>query len=403
MSTILSDITTLIDDRRRDDTVNSITAEQRMRAVNSALDIWNTLHDWPWTIKGVNFNYNQGIDTYEMPVDDFKFDITIKPSKGSKVKEFWKVSENKFESAVTKVFRYSIANNEGKQYIRIKGAMGNRMTLNTATKYDENGTWVGAGAISDVTNDNYEGYEYPTSVAFLYEGTSGTLTNSTFNAIQAEMYKNRSNLYFRVEIPEITDLTSFSLKWGSSASDYYTATVTTDYVGEPFKVGWNTIRIPWANPTQVGTPDDLAISYLQVTIAYANDPGEVMFRIQDFFVSENVPITFRYYSNNMVYDVSGSTQMQKFNDVTATTDYPLWSGQWDAVTEQFVNSVLEIVFWMTGEYSDMEVARTKIQQIVEPLKARYPTQRRQTTFFITTDTNLMADGRRDNYLRRYGQ
>jgi hypothetical protein len=109
----------------------------------------------------------------------------------------------------------------------------------------------------------------------------------------------------------------------------------------------------------------------------------------------------RYYSNNMVYDVSASVPLQKFNDVTATTDRPLWSGQWDAVTETFINCALETVFWMTGEYTDISVARQKIADLLEPLKARYPSQRRKVSLFVTTDTNLMVSGRRDNYLPQF--
>lgn len=398
MSTTLSTITQLIDDKRRDSTENSMTSAQRLRAINSALNIWNSLHDWPWTINDVNFNYNAGIDTYPIPVTDFKFDVTLKPFKGEKVKEFWKVSENKFDSAITKVNRYCIANNAQKQYIRVKSNTGNQSQINTATAYDENGTWVGASAVSGVYTDEYEGFTWPSSVAFTYTGTSGTLTNSTMNPVQMDMFENRSNLYCDIYISDTSDLTSFSLKWGSSSTDYNTVTSTTDYLGEAFQVGWNRVKFAWNNVTTVGTPDVSAIDYLQLTIAYGSDPGGVLMRVQNFFVSENVPMTLRYYSNNMVYDVSAAAQTQVFTDVSATTDYPLWSGQWDAVTEQFVNSVMEIAFWMTGEYNDMTVAQNKIAEIVTPLKARYPTQKRQTSFFLTTDTNLNEGGYMRNYL-----
>lgn len=392
MATTLADITQLIDDKRRDSTENSITNAQRFRAINSTLNLWNSLHDWPWTIDDVNFNYNQGIDTYVMPTTSFKFDVTMKPYKGSKTTEFWKVSENKFDSAVTKPNRYAVVNKNQKQYLKVKGNFGNQAQIETATAYDNNGIWVGASAVSGVATDDYEGFTYPSSVSFTYTGTSGTLTNSTFNAVDLQMFKNRSNLYYDVYISETSNLTSFSLKWGSSSTDYYTVTSTTDYVGNTFVEGWNRIKFAWDNPTTVGTPVDTAVNYLQLTIAYSSDPGGVVMRTQNFFVSENVPLTLRHYSNNMVCDVSSATQLQVFNDVTATTDYPLWSGQWDAVTEQFVNSVMEVIFWLTGEYNDMTVARTKIAEIVEPLKARYPSQRRKTSFFVTTDTNLNEGG-----------
>jgi hypothetical protein len=259
--------------------------------------------------------------------------------------------------------------------------------IESATTYDGNGTWVGAGAIGSVSTDLYEGYSSQSSVKFRYTGTSGTLTNSTFNPVDLSMYKDRSNIYLDVNITEITNLTSFTLKWGTDASNYYTATVTTDYLGEAFKEEWVRLKFAWSSPTTVGTPTDSSIRYVQLTCAYASNPGGVVMRVQNLFASENVPMTLKYYSSNMVYDVSGAVKTQHFNDATATTDYPLWSGQWDAVTEAFINSCLEIVFWITGEYNDISVARQKIADIVAPLKERYPSQRRKPALFVTTDTN----------------
>lgn len=392
MATTLATLNALINDRRRDTTSNTIDMTgDGFRAINSALDIWSSLHDWPWTIKTVNFNYNPGIDKYALNsiASDFKSPLTIKPyKKDVSDRELWMVSQLKFDSATTKPNRFAVANENGIQYLRCKTQYGTSATIHSCTDYDDDGTWVGATAISNVGNDEYEGYSLPSSVKFDYSGTSGTLTNDSFSAVDLSSYKNRSNLYFDIYIPESTNLTGITLKWGSSNANYYQVTSTTNYVGESFSDGWNRVRFSWNSPTTVGTPVDSAIDYLQVTIAYSIDPALTDFRIQNFVISENVPLTLTYYSTNMVYDVSGATQLQKFNDAADTTDYPLWSGRWDTVTEQFVTSVLEIIFFMTGEYADMSISRNKIQEIVEPLKARYPSQVRYPATFITSDINL---------------
>lgn len=392
MATTLADLNTLINDRRRDSTANTIDMTTvGFRAINSTLDIWNSLHDWPWTVKDVNMNYNPNIDWYALDTiaSDFKSPLTVKPYKRDlRSQEYWMVSELKFDSAQTKPRRFAVATKSGVQYLRLKSCDGLWSTLNTGTQYDQNGTWAGATAISNVTNDNYEGFDLPSSIAFDYSGTTGTLTNSTMQSTDVRAYKNRSNLYFDVYIPVVTALTSFSLKWGSSSGNYYSVTTTTDYLGATFKVGWNRVKFAWNSPTVVGTPDDSAINYLQVTVAYSVNPSTSNFRVQNFFISENIPVVLTYYSVNMVYDVSGSAQLQKFNDATATTDYPLWSGKWDVVTEAFVNSVLEIIFWITSETTDMEAAQLKIAEIVNPIKSRYPSQRRYPATFAVTDTNL---------------
>lgn len=388
MATTLSDINNLINDRRRDTSSNSIDmTSDGFRAINSALQIWNEVHDWPWTIKTVNFNYNPGIYKYTV-ASDFKFPLTLQPFKPNMgLGNYTLVSPLKFPTSLYNQ-RFAVSNENGIQYLMVKGLDGNNATINTATAYDENGTWVGASAISNVGTNDYEGYTWPSSVSFDYSGTSGTLTNSTMSAVDLTAYQNRSNLYIDVYFPTVTSISSVSLKWGTDASNYYTVTSTTDYLGRSFSVGWNRIKFAWSSPTTVGTPTVTSIAYLQMTLAFSVNPSATGFYFQNVFISENVPLTLTYYSVNMVYDVSGSTQLQLFNDSSATTDYPLWSGRWDVATEPFINSVLEIIFWMTGEYSDMNVARQKIIEIVTPLKQRYPSQRRYPTLQFSTDTNF---------------
>ena len=391
MSTTLANLNSLINDRRRDNSSDSVDMlEEGFRAINSTLDIWNSLHDWPWCIKEVNFDYNPNITWYALDdiASDFKSAITIKPYKNiAKDKELWMVSQFKFDSATTKPRRFATSILGAEQFLRIKTVDGIWTTIETAATYNGNGTWVGASAISNVGTDNYEGFDLTTSTKFDYSGTSGTITNSTFNAVNLQSYKDRSNIYFDIFIPEIGNLTSISLKWGSSASDYYSASATTDYLGNSFIVGWNKVKFVWDSSIVVGTPVDTAIDYLQVTIAYSIDPVATNFRIQNFFVSENIPTTLIYYTVNMV-QTSGGVQSQKFSNSANTSDLPLWTGRWDMITEAFINSVLQIIFWMTGEITDMQIAQNKIAEIVEPLKRRYPSQVRKPATFIVTDTNL---------------
>ena len=388
MATALSDITNLVNDRRRDTSANSIDMTTvGFRAINSTIQIWNEIHDWPWTIKTQNFNYNPGIYTYTLP-SDFKFPLTIKNYKPNQLgAEYWLVSPLKFDSAI-QTRRFAISNIAGVQYLRMKSIDGNIATVNAATAYNQGGTWIGGGAISGVTTDNYEGFTYPSSVKFNFSGgTTGTLTNSTMTPMDLSAFKDRSASFFDIYLASVSNFTSITYKWGTDASNYYTVTVTSDYLGIAFAASiWSKMKFAWSSPTTVGTPTDTSIGYVQITLTYSVDPASTSYRFQNIIVSENVPIVLTYYSVNMV-STTGGSQSQLFASSGATTDYPLWSGRWDAATEPFINSVLEIIFWMTGEYNDMGIARQKIVDIVTPLRTRYPSQRRYPTLQFVTDTN----------------
>jgi hypothetical protein len=397
MSTTLGTIVQLAKDRIRDQTGQSIDFTQNgFRAINSTLQIWNEVHDWPWTIKNVNFNYNAGINTYQLDglISDFKYPLTLKYYKPQgKYQEYWMVSPLRFDSAYIYSDRFAIQNLAGVQTLRVKSNCGLSASINTATSYNSNGTWVGAGAISTVGTNNYEGYNLSSSVSFTFNGTTGTLTNSTFTALDLSIFQNRGNIYFDVYLPSVTNVTSFSLEWGSDASNYFSASMTTNYLGQPFAVGWNRLKASWSNiPTTVGTPVVTAINYVQLTMtcSMSTNVGQVLF--QNVFVAENIPITLTYYSTNMVTQASDSTQYQVFQNPANTSDFPLWSGRWDIAQEAFIDSLMQILFWMTGEFDDMQIAMSKIQDIIMPLKQRYPSQRRYPTMQIVPDINFQSGG-----------
>lgn len=387
MATTLDDINNLINDRRRDTTSNSINMTTvGFRAINSTLNIWNQIHDWPWTIKESDFDYNAGITEYTLPTD-MKYPLTLKEAKPPKTSEYTLLSPLKFDSDATHPKKFAISVVARTQTLRVKSNEGETASINTATSYNGNGTWVGASAISNVSTDSYE---YNTlkggSVKFDYSGTSGTITNSTQSAVDLTSFKERGTNYFEFYFPTVTNFTSITIKMGSDASNYWTNTITTDYLGNTPVTGWNTLSFNWS--TSVGSPDASAIDYIQLTVAYGSSTTATAFRFQNFFASVNVPMTLTYYSTNMVYDTSGSTQLQIFNDSSATTDYPLWSGRWDAVTETFINTVLETIFWITGEYTDKAEAEKRIVDLTASLRSRYPSQRRYPTVSISQDINL---------------
>lgn len=387
MATDLAYLNTLIDDRRRDTGTGSIDMTTvGFRAINSTLQIWNEVHDWPWTIKTVNFNYNPGIYQYTVATD-FKYPITLQKytSELGKKGNYSLVSPFKFPSSLYPQ-KFAVSNVAATQYLMVKSTDGNTTALEAATSYNGNGTWVGATAISNVSTNDYEGYSWPAAISFDYSGTSGTLTNSTFTVLDLTSYRNRSNLYLDVYFPTVTSITSVSLKWGTDASNYYTVTSTTDYLGQAFIVGWNRVKFAWSSPTTVGTPTITSIGYMQMTVAFSVNPSATGFYFQNVFISENIPLTLTYYSTNMVTTLAG-VQAQLFASAAATTDTPLWTGRWDVATEPFINSVLEIIFSITGETTDMQIARQKILEIVTPLKQRYPSQRRYPTLQFSTDTN----------------
>ena len=391
MSTTLADINNRLNDRRRDTTANSIDLTANgFRAINDVLDMWQSLHDWEFTIVKEIVVFNKGINEYIINTD-FKAPVNLyfqkKPQMN--IQDFEMCSQSGFFLRTIFPNRFGIKNIGQARHLLLETS-GNMSQIHTMSMTTGDGTVVGDGSvITTVAQDSYESYWLAASMQFNYvNGTSGTITDTGMTAKNLQSYVNRSNLYHNIYLPVVANLTGITLKWGSDASNYYTATVTSDYLGNAFAVNtWTTVKFPWLNPTTVGTPDPTKIAYWQVTLTYSAPTSFVGGRIEDLFVSENVPLVFEYYSNFMVQAASGATQSGRFTNAANTTDFPLWSGQWDWVTDSFIESSMELFFWITGEYDDMNVATSRIQKIVENLKTKIPSRRRQSQTFLNFGTN----------------
>lgn len=401
MSILRQDINNLINDLRRDTTDNSIDMDaDGLRAVNSTLQLWDTEHDWPWQIEKMVINYNHGIYTYSIPsTNQFKALIDIRPvSPANERVEFKYLSNNKFDSDTINHYRVAIKNEAQKTYLRLKYD-GDTATINNATSVDGNGTWVGATAISNLQKDGFSSFDLPASLSFDYSGTSGSLTNETMQVVDVTRYANQSTIYFNIYLQDVTNFTSITLRVGSSNSDYVTGVITTNYLGEPITEGWNKVKLVWdGTTTVVGTPDYTAFDYVSIVIAYGLSMTSRANRLENIVIAANVPVVMEYYSHFMVNE--GATKKTVFTDAAdATAEQALWSGEWEFATPQFANSVMELLFWMTGETQDRNVAVERIMGFLGTLKTKMPSKRRRHQVQMVADVNSQFGPVRNNRYR----
>lgn len=385
MTTTLADINNLINDHRRDTGSNSINMlTTGFRAIQQTIDLFQQEHDWEFTIKKDTIVFHKGITWYSDPTD-FKSAIDLRYQRPvDSGYEFDMVSPSNFDSDTLKKRRFTVATQDSSQYIRID-LPGTTQQIEAATEYDGNGTWVGASGITNVATDSYEYYDLSASVKFDFDGTAGTLTNSTIGTVDLSSYKDRAKVYINVYLPSITDFTSIQMKLGSSDSAYYTDTETTNYLGEDLVVGWNKLEFDvW--DTEVGSVDDENIDYIQLIFNYSVSPNDTDFRIENIFTSEDISLDLIYYSLYMIYDTSTSAWCQNFNDSAQTTDYPLWSGRWNFVTNSFVDACLEQIFWITGEIDDYSIVYARQIKILDNLKRRLPGRKRYSETMLELES-----------------
>jgi hypothetical protein len=234
-----------------------------VRKLNSAIDIRSTKR----TSSLAPGIYNQ-VTTYPAPAD-LKDDAIVDIRKQyDRVEEFNLTTAENFDRRKS-YDKSSIAvdDRDGVKVLNIATELNtDETTINACDSLTGNGTFVAADDASNITLDTYNKVNGSASIKYDL-GTGAilaTITNSTMTAVDLTEYNNREIFVWQY-IPLTTLLTSFTIRWGTGASDYWTATATTTADGLAFKVGWNLLRFSWPT-TDTGTPDITAVNYFQLRI-----------------------------------------------------------------------------------------------------------------------------------------
>lgn len=138
-------------------------------------------------------------------------------------------------------------------------------------------------------------------------------------------FEDLGTIILEVYIPDVTETSSVGLRWGDTASTYWTRTVTTDVDGNALSNGWNTVAFEWSAASKVSTPTT-AITFIQIDINYTNSQADdTDYRVDYMRIAKDTNLTFSYLSWYVGTD-TGGTDILEFS---ATTDVPYFSGKYD--------------------------------------------------------------------------
>ena len=166
------------------------------------------------------------------------------------------------------------------------------------------------------------------AIRFDMENTGVTATglSTTTSSLNISDYDGTGVLIFEFEIPDVTDVTSVTVKFGDDlATDYYLGTVTQDVNGNALSEGVNTIKIKMSDLTTIGSPDNTDITKwsFQVNHDSAKTVAEG-FRLSDLRIANPIYLNFKYIFYRVGKDTSG-TDLIEFS---ATTDVPFFANRY---------------------------------------------------------------------------
>lgn len=215
------------------------------------------------------------------------------------------------------------------------------------------GTWVATGDLINLAVDTDDYLQANGSLTGDI-GTGGTTTagiqNTTLNSTDITTFMGGNGACFvYVKINDATNLTSYTLRLGSSASNYYSKTVTTQASGAALVAGWNLLRFDLTSLSTSGTPVKTAITYCAVFMTKtAGKISETQYKFDAIVLNKGAIYNVRYYSKYPWNTSAGAWIENSTSDsdvlVADTTEFNLYIlrarivankelKEWDVVTK----------------------------------------------------------------------
>lgn len=152
---------------------------------------------------------------------------------------------------------------------------------------------VGSGTTAGIQNSNLDSFSL---------GTDVFLGGAAFAWIYVNSTANLTNFIFRI---------------GSSSSNYYQITETTDAAGNSFINGWNLVRFDFADQTETGTVNRGLITFSAIYMTKTSGKADDGYRIDDLQLHSGEIYEVVYYSK-FPWQSDAQTYLE---NSTSGTDY----------------------------------------------------------------------------------
>jgi len=244
------------------------------------------------------------------------------------------------------------------------------LTVSGLNSITDSGTWTLYGDGTNLTTDSDNFVKGSGSINWDISAAGGTTAGiyaSDIDTFDLTDY-TQGSIFVWAYITSATDLTNYIIRIGSSASNYFTKTVTTTNEGTAFVAGWNLLRFDLASATQTGTVDLDACVYCAIFMTKAvGKISETDYRFDHIIVKNGEFHDLIYYSS-YPFQSSTGTWLQ---DSTATTDYI----NCNADELRLVSiKAQELCSVSLENYSDADRFASRYKSAVEQYKLKYPSQ-----------------------------
>lgn len=201
-------------------------------------------------------------------------------------------------------------------------------------------------------------------------GTTAGIVNNSVDSVDISDYLGGTSAFFVwVKINSTTNLTNFILRFGSSASNYYSKTVTTQADGTAFVAGWNLLKFDVASLTETGSVDDTALTYFAVYMTKAAGKiSESDYKFDWLVLKKGIIHYVRYYSK---YGWQSAAGAYKQNSTASTDLLVADEDEYDLFRQQCVIQAMEEIGYPDAE---IQAKENKLKEAIAEYAMRNPSE-----------------------------
>jgi hypothetical protein len=236
------------------------------------------------------------------PISDkrFRFDDNI-PTQG--IKQFdIKKAEN----------TYTIEYINGQKTLRLSKNLTPRTLLTRCDTLSE-ATFAAIGDASNLRIDSLDKISGEGAVKFDLSGATGTggVSIDLKGPVDLSQLESLGALFTYFKFPTASILTGVELRWGTSASSYWSRTVTAAQDRAFADNAWLLLNHQWNGASKVGSPISGAITHLEIIAHYTSGTAYVGAGIDNITAALGEAWEVVYYSNSLFTDTTGVTWKQE--------------------------------------------------------------------------------------------
>lgn len=310
MSRQLQDMKTDVNTGVRSDAQGIVDSTEITGLFNKRLRLLKMRGEFRGTKLTTPIDIFPGVYEYAAPTA-YKSLKLLRPTEGTMDIEM--VTSNEWREKVATTTRYIVSD---EQYLEDKvllvrvGTDAAITTIDQLSAYNENGTFTAISSTDTTNVRTVSGARYKSGSAVAFDidvsidasHTAGIVKTMT-TAVDLSDNEDIGTLFMDLLLPDgIADnLTSVTLRWGSSDSAYWEKSVTMCHNGQDFSRGKNVLGFAWSSATEVGSPAASAIDYVRVLLTYASGQTDVsLIVLQDLRATNPTEFVAEYYSTRFV-------------------------------------------------------------------------------------------------------